>query len=396
MRADSGGSRSQAAKPARPRIAVIGLRGVPASWGGVERQCEELYSRLAKEFDVTVYGRRGYLPKGVTSHRGMRVVSLPTIPGKHLEAASHTFFAALHLAFGGYDIVHIYSQGPAMFAPLVRLLAPRAKVFFTCGGLDWRRKKWSGLASAAIQFGEWCSARCTHARVVVSKALEEHYRETYGVSATYIPNGVNIPEDAGSERLAAFGLQPGRYVAFVGRLVPEKRIVDLIDCFRRTQRGLRLVIVGGEAGSPEYAQECVRLGRDANVLFAGLQHGETLAQLFAHARAYVSASELEGLPLAALEAMSYKTPCIVSDIAPHREILGDLGLYFGVGDLAALGKRLDELEAASPEQLRQIGQACQDRARGLFPWDKAAAALAKQYYFRLSSGDTRGEGAHAS
>lgn len=366
----------------RPSVAVLGLRGVPASWGGVERQCEELYVRLAEAgFPITVFCRATYVPAGLRRYKGIRCLRLPTIAGKHLEAFVHTFLACCCLPFIAADIVHVYSQGPALFTPLIRLLAPRSRIFFTCGGLDWQRRKWSRPASALLRLGEWCSARLTDRCIMVSQALTAYYRDRYGVDSLTIPNGVTIPM-AGRPLgdLARLGLASGGYALFVGRLVPEKRIEDLVAVFRRDRRGKKLVIAGGTAGSNDYAAHLrEEAAGDEAVVFAGYRFGEELEALFANATCYVTASELEGLPLSLLEGMAAGLPCLASDIPPHREVLGPTGSYFPVGDTVRLAAALDALTGVGPAALAALGAACRERAAREFSWDTVARRLGEAY-----------------
>ena len=364
-----------------PRVAVLGLRGVPATWGGVERQCEELYTRLAAAgFPITIYCRASYVPRGLTTYRGLRLVRLPALAGKHTEAFFHTLLACLHVAGQACDIVHVYSQGPALFLPLLRLVTPRARLFFTCGGLDWQRGKWSGPASRIIRLGEWCSARFADTRIMVSQALVDSYRERYGVESCYIPNGVTPQPPRPLGNLAELGLLPRGYALFVGRLVPEKRIEDLIAATLAARCDLKLVIAGGTAGCEDYAASLREAaGGPGRVVLAGYRFGGELAALFANARLYVTASGLEGLPLSLLEGMAAGLPCLASDIAPHREVLAETGRYFPVGDREALAAGLEAAAVEAEALLAARGTACRDRALTGFGWDKAAASLARAY-----------------
>lgn len=156
------------------RVAVTGFRGIPATWGGVEHQCEELYTRLASRgHDITVYARSGYVPAGVRTYRGVRIQRIGTIQTKYTEAIVHTLLSLLHVVGTNPRIVHIYSQGPCLLIPLLKLLRPRIRVVFTCVGLDWKRKKWPGWASWIIRVGEICSARFPDRHVVVSGELRD-------------------------------------------------------------------------------------------------------------------------------------------------------------------------------------------------------------------------------
>jgi glycosyltransferase involved in cell wall biosynthesis len=374
--------RSGPASPRLPRVAVLGLRGVPATWGGVERQCEELYTRLAAAgFSVTVYCRSSYVREKLREYRGLRLVRLPTLPGKHLEAFVHTFLACLHLAVHPCDIAHLYSQGPALFAPVLRLLCPKTRIFFTCGGLDWQRGKWSGPASRIIRLGQWCSARFTDVRVMVSRALVRYYRDTYAVDSLYIPNGVAVLPEAPLDDLAeALGLTPRGYALFVGRLVPEKRVQDLVAAIAAAGSGLKLVIAGGLAGSEAYVEALQAQGAsETSVVFAGYRFDRELAALFANARIYVTASELEGLPLSLLEAMAHGLPCLATDIPPHREVLEETGIFVPVGDVTALARELAAAAAAPLSTLAARGRACRERALREFSWDVAAEQLGRAY-----------------
>jgi len=378
---------------ARPAlVAVTGTRGIPASWGGVERQCEELYSRLATHgLSVLVYARTGYVPKGTTEHRGVAVRTLPATASKYLEAFVHTFLCILDMAVRVRPaIVHIYGQGPCLFAPLARLLMPRAKIFFTCGGLDWQRRKWPRPAAWIIRLGEFFSARLTHCRVMVSQTLTDYYRERYGVECATVPNGVSLPVPvplSSSEAvLSTLGLAPRGYVVFVARLTPEKRAQDVIAAFLSSPRTVKLALVGDDASGGDTLRGLKQAaGGHPGVVFCGYRFGEELAALYAGALAFATASELEGLPLSLLEAMSHGLPCLASDLAPHLEVLGnDYPWLFPVADVAALGRLMDTVLSAPEGVLTERGLACKNRVTHNFSWDTAAASLERLYAEALS------------
>ncbi|MBF0480989.1 MAG: glycosyltransferase family 4 protein [Desulfovibrionaceae bacterium] len=377
---------------AGPLVAVTGTRGIPASWGGVERQCEELYSRLAASGqNVLVYARKGYVPPDVKTHRGVAVRTLPATASKYLEAFVHTFLCILDMAFRSRPaIIHIYGQGPCLFAPLARLLMPRAKIFFTCGGLDWQRRKWPKPAARVIRLGEFFSARLTHCRVMVSKALADYYRERYGVDCATIVNGVSapapVPLPVSDALLATMGLAPRGYLLFVARLTPEKRVKDIIDAFLRSPRPVKLALVGDDASGGDYLRTLAQAaGGDSGVVFCGYRFGEELAALYGNALAFVTASELEGMPLSLLEAMSYGLPCLASDLKPHLEVLGDdYPWLFPVAGVDALGGLMDTVLAAPAGVLTERGLACKNRVTQNFSWDTAAASLARLYGEALS------------
>lgn len=332
------------------RIAMIGQKGLPALHGGVERHVEELGARLIElGHEVTVFTRPTYSDPTVTEHRGMRLVSLPTIGTKHLDAIVHSVLSSLACWLGGYDVVHYHALGPCLAAPLSRLRGRRTVA--TIHGQDWRRGKWGRFASAVLRLAEWMALHVPHVTVCVSESLTERYREKTGRPVLYIPNGVSICDADDTGILDEFCLPDGGYVLFAGRLVPEKGAHYLIDAHVSGRFDLPLVIAGESSASDEYVLRLHDRAGDG-VVFTGYQYGPRLAALFRHAALFVLPSDLEGLPIVLLEALAYGVPVLASDIAPNIEILGERGSYFRAGDVADLAaqegaclRRLEELRA---------------------------------------------------
>jgi glycosyltransferase involved in cell wall biosynthesis len=249
----------------------------------------------------------------------MTLRHLPAIPTKHLETISSTTLATA-VAMAGFDIVHFHALGPGLLAPAPRFLS-RARVVQTVHGRDGQRAKWGAGARLALGAAEWMSARVPDATIVVSQALATHYRETYRREPDVIPNGVVAPTPGATDALLdRFGLEPGRYVLFVGRLVPEKAPHLLVQAFASMDTDLRLVLAGGSAHTDAYVADLERLAAaDHRVLLTGPVYDEACQALLRHAAVFASPSMLEGAPLTLLEAVAHGTPVVVSDIAPHRE-----------------------------------------------------------------------------
>ncbi len=364
------------------RIAVTGFRGLPASWGGVEHYCEELYSRLAaRGHDITIYARTPYVAGDIRSYRGMKIVRLPTIDRTGLEAFVHTLLSLFHIVKINPDIVHICSQGPCLLSWIPRLLRPKMRVFFTCHGLDWQRKKWSRLASMIIHLGEVFSSIFPHYCITVSRELQKYYEAHYGVHAYHIPGGVRKMERRAPDIIRKFALSGKDYFLFVGRLVPEKRIDDLIKAYVLKERRSRLVIVGDAAGTDGYTASLKAMagGRDS-IVFAGYQYGSNLEEFFSNARAFVTASELEGLPLTLLEALSYGLPCMASDIPPHEEILEyQPDLIFPTGQLDTLSGLMDRLDEMPDGELAEFGKCAMAILDKHYNWNDIAYANERLY-----------------
>lgn len=358
------------------RIAFIGQKGIPATHGGVERHVEELGARLvALGHGVTVFTRRNYTPRELRAHRGMRLVSLPTIGTKHLDAIVHSLFSTLVCWGGGYDVVHYHAIGPCLVSPLARLRG--RKVVATVHGQDWRRGKWGGLASRILKLGEWTALHVPHATISVSESLAAAYTAAGARRVTYIPNGISIDPGDDPVALRDAGVEPGQYVLFAGRLVPEKGCHHLLQAWSTLDTPLKLVIAGDTSHSDAYV-DSLRSAASDSVVFTGYEYGARLAALFRHCALFVLPSDLEGLPIVLLEALAYGAPVLASDIPPNAEVLGENGEYFNAGDSAHLAVRLREC-LATEAALRDRADAIRERALAEYDWDQVATQTASLY-----------------
>lgn len=352
------------------KIAMIGQKGVPATHGGVERHVEELGARLVDMgHDVVVFTRPNYTEPGLTKYRGMKLVSLPTVDSKHMDAAVHSLLAAFGTWFGGYDVVHFHAIGPSLMAPIARLRG--RKVVATIHGQDWRRKKWGRFASVSLQLGEWTALHVPHATISVSHSLAERYHAEGHPRVTYIPNGVTIAKGNDMGYLREVELKPRRYILYAGRLVPEKGVHTLIEAYAKLDTDIPLVIAGDTSHSDEYVHELHAMADRSRVRFLGYVYGRKLATLFRNAAVFVLPSELEGQPLVLLEALAYGAPVIASDIPENVEVLDGDGLTFAVGSADALR---GVLARALGDIDHLVGVASAARARALRDHDWSAVA----------------------
>lgn len=369
------------------KIAMLGTRGVPATFGGIEHHVEEIGRRLVdRGHEVTVYSQSRYLGESrLQEHLGMRVVRVPTLPTRSLEAIAHSAMSTVAAMAGGYDVVHYHAVGPGLVAPLPRYLG-RARVVQTIHGLDGDRAKWGRVAQTILDLATWMSARVPHETVTVSGALADHYRDRYGRECTTIVNGMTprVARPADIIR-SKYGLEPGSYVLFVGRLVPEKRPDLLIKAFGELDTDARLVVVGGSSYTDSYVDELRGLAaRDDRVLMPGYVYGDELDEFFTNARTFVQPSALEGLPLTLLEAMGSGTPIIASDIPPHLEVVGRNrtgARLFEEGDLGSLVEALQRVEKDPMAERRAASLESSYVARN-FDWNTCVDRLEAVYVGR--------------
>lgn len=365
------------------KIAFIGLRAIGSSAaGGIEKAIEEVSTRLVTlGHDVTVFTRAKYDTQAGGEFRGVKLKRLPAIYTKHLEAISNTIVAVFH-SLTGYDVVHINATGPALLAFVPRLFG--RKVVVTVHGLDWKREKWGAFAKVWLWLGAWAAAAFPDRTTVVSRTLLEHYRGRHAGKVVYIPNGVVLPDLAAvRDAVNPLGLAKGSYILFLSRLVPEKGCHTLIRAFRDVDTDRKLVIVGPPSHSEDYAVELRRLANgDPRIIFAGARFGSEKDALFRDAYAFVLPSTIEGMALVLLEAMSFGTGCLCSDIPENLEVIetssGDardrVAATFRVEDVDDLRVKLIGLLNDS-SRVSTFGRLAREHVAASFDWD----GIVRQY-----------------
>ncbi|WP_398464521.1 glycosyltransferase family 4 protein [Tardiphaga sp.] len=334
----------------RSEIYTFGFRGFPEVQGGIETHAENLAPRLARlGHDVTACVRSPYMEKRSGEYAGVRILRLWTVRNAYLETLLHSVICAVVAAARRPRLVHVHGIGPAIVTPLLRLFGLRVVV--THHGEDYNREKWGWAARNILRAGELLGMYFAHRRIAVSHSIGKLIETKYGKSCDVIPNGVVFSEmPVETDKIRELGLEPGRYVLTVGRLVPEKRQLDLLHAFREMNgQGLKLAIVGRIDHKNDYADRLVAEAKaQPDVVMAGYQSGETLRQLYAHAALFVLPSSHEGLPIVLLEALSYGLSVLVSDIPSNREVVSDRARIFEVGNCRELGTKIATLTASMP------------------------------------------------
>ncbi len=325
------------------RICMVGLRGIPNVQGGVETHVEQLVSNLVElGADVHVFARKNYVSDtNPYVWRGITVHPLWAPRNTKLEAIFHTVLALLKARFLNPDIVHIHAVGPSLVVPLARILGLR--VVFTHHGYDYDREKWSSLEKRILRLGEWAGMRFSHARIAIAKHIADRMQKDFQEPVHFIPNGVKVDtRNLDDSVLKEFGLEKGRYVLLVARLVAEKRQRDLIEAFVEAKlKGIKLVLVGGGDSGSDYVSELETLANKVpGVVLTGVQSGRKLSSLFANAGLFVLPSSHEGMPIALLEAIAHGLPVLASDIEANIALGLDDGAYFPLGNIQALSVAL--------------------------------------------------------
>ena len=371
------------------RIAMLGHKRIPSREGGVEIVVEELATRMVKlGHSVTCFNRRGHHVSGkefdanqeyISAYKGVKLQSVITIDKKGLAAMTSSAFASIKAAFGPYDVVHFHAEGPCAMLWLPKLLGKRCVA--TIHGIDWNREKWrGGFASKYIKFGEKVAVKYADEIIVLSKGVQDYFQDTYGRDTRFIPNGVNRPVTRKPELIKQqFRLEKDSYILFLGRLVPEKGLRYLIKAFKDVQTTKKLVIAGGASDTDDFMAELKELAAgDDRILFTGFVQGQLLDELYSNAYIYTLPSDLEGMPLSLLEAMSYGNCCVVSDIAECAEVVEDKAVLFKKSDVEDLKEKLQTL-CDNEEMVQKYKGAAADYICEKYSWDDVVKQTLKLY-----------------
>lgn len=332
------------------KISMIGHKRIPSREGGVEIVVEELATRMVKlGHDVTCYNRSGKHAMDKKQklyndkvYKEVKLKKVFTIDKKGLAAITSSFFGTLKILFSKTEVVHYHAEGTCVMIPIIKCFSKK-KVIATIHGLDWKRAKWKGFATKYIKFGEKMAVKYADEIIVLSKNVQNYFKYKYGRNTIFIPNGVNRPEIIKPKIITEkYGLKKDDYILFLGRIVPEKGTHYLIEAFKRLKTTKKLVIAGGASDTNTYYLQ-LKEEANNNIIFTGFVQGKELQELYSNAYVYCLPSDLEGMPLSLLEAMSYGNCCVTSNIEECTEVLQDKGVTFKKSSIEDLKDNLQKL-----------------------------------------------------
>jgi len=359
------------------RIAMIGIKAIPARFGGFETAVDEISRGLVKlGHEVLVYNRAGMSDYRERQYDGVELVTLPTLRSKNLSTIVHALFATVHVAFRRVDVVHYFTTGATLFAPLPRLLGKR--IVCSVDGTDWQRSKWGKFARWYLKLSERLAVWFCHELVADSHEVAQYYRSTYGADSRIITYGMRAAKSRGAEWLERFNLKSREYVLFVGRLVPENNVHHLIRAFERTNTKKQLVIVGDDPWEKEYVRS-LKSSKDPRVVFTGGVYGDGYEQLQRHAYIFVLPDEVGGTHPALVEAMGFENCVLVNDTPSNMEVVGNAGFsYRGRDGERDLSCKLDYL-LQHPVEVSTYRLRAGERARSRYNWEDVVEAHSRLY-----------------
>ncbi len=373
-------------------IAMLGHKHMLSREGGIEIVVFNLATRLSSRgHHVVVYDRSSSHVSGGTvdsrgEYKGVKIIPVWTVEKKGLAAMTSSFAAAWKAARSSADVVHIHAEGPAAMCGLVKFIwkirgqQKKKRLITTIHGLDWQRAKWGGFATRYIHWGEKQAVKYADEIIVLSKGVQEYFKKTYGRETVFIPNGVTKPTPATVDEIKnKWGLEKDSYVLFLGRIVPEKGLRYLVEAWKGIKTDKKLVIAGGSSDTQEFINELKEMGADdERIVFTGFQQGRVLEELYSNSYVYVLPSDLEGMPLSLLEAMSYGNCCLVSDIAEMAEVVEDKSAVFKKSDVSSLRTTLQDL-INDAEAVKRYKEGAAEFICSKYNWDDVVDKTMKLY-----------------
>jgi glycosyltransferase involved in cell wall biosynthesis len=359
------------------RIAMIGLKALPPQYSGFETAADEIARRLVTlGHEVIVYNRAGLSTHEGNDYEGVRLVTLPTINSKNLSSITHAFLCTLHVLFNRVDVVHYFTTGTTLFAPLPRFAG--MKTVCSVDGTDWQRQKWGLLARVYLRVSERLAVLFCNDLIGDSADVVRYYRRKYGVKPVLSTYGIREKTRMGRKWLERFGLSEREYVLFVGRLVPENNVHNLISGYERIESDKKLVIVGDDPWGKRYVRS-LRRTRDPRIIFTGGVYGEGYEELQQNAYLFVLPDEVGGTHPSLVEAMGFGNCVLVNDTASNLEAVADAGFsYSGAEGDRDLERQLDKL-LKDPSLVQEYRRKARNHAQQTYRWEDVVAEHERLY-----------------
>lgn len=380
------------------KIAMIGHKRIPSREGGVEIVVDEISTRLVRKgYHVDAYNRSGYHVSGKQFdekrgkvYNGIRLFTIPTFKSSSLNAIVYAFLATMRSLFGGYGVIHYHAEGPCVMLGIPKFFGKR--VVATIHGLDWQRAKWGNFASRVLKYGEKQAALKADEVIVLSRNVQEYFWKEYKRETVFIPNGIAMPvKKKAREITEKYGLYGDDYILFLARLVPEKGAHYLVDAYKKLDTDKKLVIAGGNSHAEEYIHKLRDdVADNENIIMTGFVQGNLLEELYSNAYLFVLPSDIEGMALGLLEAMSYDNCCVVSNIPENIEVVENHAVSFLKGDVEDLKEKLKEL-LQNPKLVKDYKKTAGTFICEKYNWDEVVEKTIEVYAGGVERGNMQFE-----
>ena len=369
------------------KIAQVGLKGIPAKWGGIERYVEEIGKRLAQRgHEIIVFASNWYCKDYPDNfYEGMRIVRVPSVHLLSTDALSNALLSLGRIIHESFDIVHLHGYASYYCIPVLKRAGKKTVV--TTHGMEsgWDNPKYGNIAKRIIQNAFRIGIRQAHCVTTVADHLQKRINDQYQINALVTYSGIDNVSSASPHLISkAYGLLGNDYLLYLGRIDQIKNIEWIVKLANLVGRNIKIVIAGGpqDASSTAYYKNLKSMvNHDASCIFTGMVAGKLKTELISNCLAFVTASQNEGLPVALLEAAAMGKIPIASDIAAHKEVIdnGVSGFLFDKHDLDELVKKVMYFVSMSKEERGRISMNLKQQISTKFNWDRTTDLFENAY-----------------
>lgn len=303
------------------RVAIIGSRGYPSTYGGFETFVRFLAPYLVRQGDdVTVYCHGPRKPAQMVD--GVRCVFTGGINRKTASTLTYGLTAVIHARRQRFDAVLVLNVANGFYLPPLK--REGVPVVVNVDGIEWERDKWSRLGKAVFRAGATCTARWADELIVDSRAIGAVWEERFGHSSIFIPYGAPIVTRVLPKRVTDIGLPLNAYTLMVARLIPENNIELFLDAVERLPVDVPAVVVGDAVGASSIPQRLRSLAtsRPGFRWLGHVKDQELLEQLWVNCGVYFHGHSVGGTNPALLQALGCGSPTLAVDTPFNREVLG--------------------------------------------------------------------------
>ncbi len=313
------------------RVAIVGIQGVPAQYGGFETLVENIIGENSSPgIQYTIFCSARDYEYRVRTYKGASIRYVPWFHANGMQSMPYDILSML-CCIGRYDTVVVLGVSGCIFMPLFRLLY-RKKLIVNIDGQEHRRTKWRGFAKWLLRTSEAIAVHCANVVIADNKGIQDYVERTYRKSSHLIAYGGNhAMRDVSAERqaeiLGEWGVERHGYAVSVCRIEPENNCHITLEAF--AESGMDLVFIGNwnHSGYGKSLKE--KYGEYANIrMLDSVYDLDVLYALRENARVYVHGHSAGGTNPSLVEAMFFGRPILAFDVVYNRATTFGRAYYY--------------------------------------------------------------------
>lgn len=350
------------------KVAIIGIQGVPAHYGGFETLVENIIGEnCSPEIEYTIFCSAKDYKQRITTYKGARLRYVPCFHANGMQSVPYDVLSMM-CSVWRYDTVVVLGVSGCVFLPLFRLLF-RGRLIVNIDGIESRRTKWGGCARWFLLTSESMAVHFADAIIADNQGIQNYVKQTYRKDSVLIAYGGNhakrdVSEAKEHEVLDAQGLSSRGYAVSVCRIEPENNCHITLEAFAKC--GRELVLIGNWKHSRYGLELMEKYGECYNIhMLESIYDLDVLYVLRKNAAVYVHGHSAGGTNPSLVEAMFFGRPILAYDVVYNRATTHDRAYYYSNTDDLVVLLQQDNLDGKEMKVL----------AERHYTWER----IAKQY-----------------